>query len=198
MLTVGCGTHVAAPAVTMAPLHRAALTGTQGASLQATFRLPARHLQHVAGAPAFTLADLNAVALYLIAAPASQPPTGVLTPVPGSGFTYTLDADNRTRAQVDVLYTHVPANLPGQAYFLAVAALGSEGNITNTAAPATISALGHCYVSDGGGDPEAPGSVRVEPVTYALSANAPLTAALKLLDAKAATLDTSVTITDGG
>ena len=197
-LTVGCATPLAQPpADALPPMHLAALTGVLGASLNATFQLPARRLQHTAGAPALTIADLDAVTVYLVEAPIGNPPTSVLSPVSDSGFTYTLDAANRARLRVDVLYTHVPANAPGMAYFLAVTATGAGADITNTAAPATIGSL-RCYVSDGGGSSEAPGSVRVAPVTYALDDASPLTAGLKLLDAKPASLQTSVTITDGG
>lgn len=193
--TLGCGAHVAAP--TPAPLHRAALAHAAGGSLQATFRLPARRLLNTSGAPALTVSDVRSVTLYLVEAPIGAPPTGALSPVSGSGFTYVLDAGNLGSSQVDVLYTNVPANGPGLAYFLAVSAVGDAGNITNAAAPATISPLGRCYVSSAGGDVDAPGSVRVAPETYALSATAPLSATLKLQDARAASLHTSVTITDG-
>lgn len=197
-LLFGCANPVTPPvAGAMPPLHRAALAGERGATVRATFQLAGRRLQHTAGAPALTSADLDAVTLYLVEAPIGAPPDGELSAVSGSGFTYALDASNRSRSQVDVFFTNVPANAPGMAYFLAVTATGGGIDITNAAAPATLGGR-RCYVSDGGGNPAAPGSVRVASGTYVLDAETPLVASLKLGDASAAALGASVTVSDGG
>ncbi len=193
-LALGCG--VPPTPLAAAPLHRATLAGEGGATVQASFQLSGWRLQHVAGAPAMSLADLDAVTLYLIEATPGAPPGGALSAVAGSAYTYVLDAANRSDARVDVIYTNVSANAPGKAYFLAVTATGGGADITNAAAPAAIGAR-RCYVSQYGGNPAAPGSVRVAPVTYALDAATPIAVGLKLLDARPAILEASVTVTEG-
>lgn len=197
-LAFGCGSTVMSRATdALPPENRAALPGDSGATVRATIRLSGRHLQHVTGSRASSIDDLDAVAFYLVEAPRGTPLSGEVGAVAGSDFTYTLDADNRIRSQIDLHFSNVPANATGQAYFLAVTATADGIDITNAAAPVTIGGR-RCYVSDEGGSLAAPGSVRVETVSYALDATAPLSVGLKLGDATAAILEAGVTVTDGG
>ncbi|MFN3430579.1 MAG: hypothetical protein ACK46X_11560 [Candidatus Sericytochromatia bacterium] len=193
----GCGTQAAptAPAP-LPPLHRAAMPGQGGGSLFATLRWPARRLLATSGAAAKAAADVQSVKLYLLEGETQAGLGSEWQVVAGSGFTYVLGDANRTEAHVDVVYTNVPANAPGRSYRLAAAGFDSGGNITNAAAPLTLGGEGRFCVSGGGGDADAPGTLRVAP-NYAV-ATEPLAVTLKLLDAQPATLDAEVTIWDGG
>ncbi|MEZ0370185.1 MAG: hypothetical protein ACAI44_13945, partial [Candidatus Sericytochromatia bacterium] len=101
-------------------------------------------------------------------------------------FSYSLEPDST----LELNFGRVRANAAGKSYSVAVAALDLDDlNITNSTDADTdphrvqISGeAGYFYLSSGGGDPDFPGSVRVSPVSYALSGTLSLSVDLKLAD----------------
>ena len=134
------------------------------------------------GTAAKTIADLNTIKFYLVASDTGTPPTALS----GTGFSYDLTTANRTHGLVDITFTNVVANTPGQSYYVVAAGFDATpttaaNNITNLNAPITDATEGKYYVSTSGGSPA--GAVSVSPVTYAISGTAALGVPLKLLDA---------------
>lgn len=148
------------------------------------------------GTAAKTSTDLNTIKFYLVASDTGTPPTALS----GTGFSYNITATNRTNGYVDVTFTNVAANAAGKSYYVLAAGFSSAtttaaNNITNLNAPIADGAEGKYYVSTTGGSPA--GSVRVTPVTYALSDTSTLGVPLKLLDAVSPILESSVNISSG-
>ena len=134
------------------------------------------------GTAAKTSTDLNTIKFYLVASDIGTPPTALS----GTGFSYDLTTANRTHGLVDITFTNVVANTPGQSYYVVAAGFDATpttaaNNITNLNAPITDATEGKYYVSTSGGSPA--GAVSVSPVTYAISGTAALGVPLKLLDA---------------
>lgn len=149
-----------------------------------------------AGVAAKTLDDLTTIKFYLIASNTGSPPTGLA----GNGFSYSLSGTNKTNGFVDVTFTNVAANDPGQSYYVVVAGFSSydpsaDDNITNLAAPINDGPEGKYFISNTGGSPA--GGLRVTPTTYAISGTGTLGIPLKLLDAVSPVIESSVNLTVG-
>ena len=138
-----------------------------------------------------TLADMKSLRFCLLESPTNVSPAGGTDLVPVGG-SFSFDTDTAVRK---LTFTNLRANVAGCSYYIAVAAFdgpgGSGANITNITGDdlakgrVTLQGMtGSYYVTNGGGDTTGSraGSVRVEPVTYAMSATAALTVNLQLQD----------------
>jgi hypothetical protein len=147
------------------------------------------------GVPAKTVADLNNIKFYLVESTTGSAPTALS----GTGFTYAIQASNRTANRVDVTFTNVAPNASGKSYYVVVGGFKSgtytaAENITNLAAPINDATEGKYYVSNTGGN--ADGSVSVG-LDYSLNATAALAVPLKLLNAVSPVIDSDVNVTAG-
>lgn len=173
MLLTGCQIQTALSVTRPAPGLRLKLNLSQAAP----FRLlsPSR------------LEDVRMIRFCLIEHTRGISPAGSENLAPmGQVFAYQV-----TQAlPLELHFANVRANSPGKSYSLAVAALDQNGNnITNRTGDnaaqqrVTISGeTGNFYLSTGGGDPDFPGSIRVNPISYSLSGTASLSVALRLAD----------------
>lgn len=132
-------------------------------------------------------AEVVRLRFCLIEHPTGVSPAGGENLVPlGQVMQYTLSQG----PPISLNISHLRANLTSQSYSLAVAALDALGdNITNStgdnAAMNRVTIAGESgtfYLSSSGGDTTYPGTLRVEPISYALSGSATLGVTLKLAD----------------
>lgn len=152
------------------------------------------------GTPMAMIADMTHLRVALIDSATS--PTTLAGAVSVGGFTTTLLP--KTGSSPIVTFTNVPEST--SSYWIAAAALASGTNITKVSAPINDGTHGRFYVTTTGGDAGLPGSVDVNktgdgtttPFAYSVTSTTALGMALTLRDATGATVDSAVTVTNGG